>query len=862
MALPITPYAIPLFVAALICLSVAYLGWRRHTHGSVAFSVLLVAVALWAAAYGFEVASVSLLDKLLWSRIQYIGIVTVPVAWMVFALQYSGNIARVPMALLGALLVVPTSTLVLLWNPSTVGLIWRSAGVRESSTISVLELTYGPWFWVHTSYSYAIWAVAAAIFLRTLFRAPHLYRKQGLAVAIAIFAPWILNVVYLSGLSPVPLDPTPFGFTITGVAALWTVTRQQFLDIMPVARAAVIEGIRDGVVVLDADERIVDLNPAAEEIIGMDAGDVLGEHFNDAFSGRIELHELVGDGNELQVEVVLTAAGATPRNFELRSWPLDDGHGEDNGRLIVFRDISGQKRAEEALRGSEERLRVVIEQMPAVLWTTDAELKFTQMLGRGLQQLRMPSNAVNGMDLFEFFGTIDETHPAIAAHLRALEGLPSTYAVELFGRDLECHVEPLIDAQGAPNGIIGVGLDVTEREDLQEQLRQSQKLEAIGRMAGGVAHDFNNLLTAVAGYAQLAQEDLAAIDDEPHALANLRRDLDAIEHASERATSITAQLLAFSRRQVLQPRVLDMNAVIEEMDKMMRRLVGEHVELLAFLDPEVHRIKADPVQIQQVLINLVLNSRDAMPQGGKVNIETMNVEFEDSRAVRYDVIGPGNYAALVVTDNGFGMDERTQQHLFEPFFTTKEEGKGTGLGLSTVYGIVKQSGGFIEVASRVGEGSTFKIYFPAAEKDEAAIAEEAIVASDSQLRGTETVLLVEDEEMVRVLATRVLNSHGYLVLEAEDAEEAIEMCGRHEGPIHLIITDVVMPGMNGRELVVRLSELLPDSAVLYISGYTGGALVEHGVLETGTEFLQKPFSPHRLTQKVREVLDRVPSEES
>ncbi len=736
MALQITPYAISLFVAALICLSVAYLGWRRRTCGSGAFSVLLVAVALWAAAYGLEVASISLSDKLLWSRVQYLGIVTVPAAWLVFALQYSRNILRVPAALLVALLAVPTSTLVLLWNPSTQGLIWRSAGVRESSAISVLELTYGPWFWVHTTYSYTLWAVAAAILLRTLFRAPHVYRKQGLAVGIAIFAPWVLNVMHLSGLSPMPLDPTPFGFTITGVAAFWSVTRQQFLDIMPIARAAVIEGIRDGVVVLDADERIVDLNPAAEEIIGMDAADVLGEHFDDAFSGRIELHELVGDGNELQVEAALTA-GPTRRNFELRRWPLDDEPGEDGGRLIVFRDITGQKRAEEALRGSEERLRVAIEQMPAVLWTTDADLRFTQMLGRGLQQLRMPSDAVTGLDLFEFFGTIDETHPAIAAHLRALDGLPSTYAVELFGRDLECHVEPLIDARGAPNGIIGVGLDVTEREDLQEQLRQSQKLEAIGRMAGGVAHDFNNLLTAVAGYAQLAQEDLSAIDNEPHALANLRRDLDAIEHASERATSITAQLLAFSRRQVLQPRVLNMNAVIEEMDKMMRRLVGAHVELLSLLDPDVHRIKADPVQIQQVLINLVLNSRDAMPQGGKVNIETMNVEFEESYPVRYDVIEPGKYAALVVTDDGFGMDERTQQHLFEPFFTTKEEGKGTGLGLSTVYGIVKQSDGFIEVASTVGEGSTFRIYFPAVDKDEATIAEEAIVVGDSQLRGTE-----------------------------------------------------------------------------------------------------------------------------
>jgi CheY-like chemotaxis protein len=335
----------------------------------------------------------------------------------------------------------------------------------------------------------------------------------------------------------------------------------------------------------------------------------------------------------------------------------------------------------------------------------------------------------------------------------------------------------------------------------------------------------------------------------------LRRDLDAIQHASERATAITAQLLAFSRRQVLHPRVLGLGEVLGDMEKLVRRLVGEHIELRWDVDPDTPPIKADPVQIEQVLINLVLNARDALPEGGNISIETTNVTLEAGRSASYDNVAPGSYALLSVSDDGLGMDAATQSHIFEPFFTTKEEGKGTGLGLSTVYGIVKQTGGFIEVKSQVGEGSTLKIYFPAAAEEPAATGEAKPATTAPQSRGFETILLVEDEEMVRVLATRVLSSHGYLVLEAENGEEALEICRRHEGPIGLLITDVVMPGMNGRELADRLTAMNPDAAVLFVSGYTGGALVEHGALRDGTNFLQKPFSPQHLVERVREVLD-------
>lgn len=843
-----TPYAIPLLGATVICMVVVALAVRRRGPGIASFAVLLCGVSVWSGASGLEIISVPLAQKLFWARVQYIGVVLVPVAWFVFSLQYAGRVRRIGFPLLTALLAIPVTTLAILWNPNATGLIWRSAGLVEGPDFSVLVLRYGSWFWVHVAYSYLLWGAATSIMLLTMRRSPHLYRKQGLAVVVAVCSPLVLNLLYLSGVFA--LDVTPFGFAITGVASFWTLARQQFLDIMPVARESVVEGMRDGVIVLDAEDRIIDLNPAATAIVGKPAPAVIGQSFEAVFSGRVELHELTGEDNELEIEAVLAGEGG-PRTYELRSWPLFDRGREPRGRLMIFRDISRRKRAEDALRGTEERLRVVIEQMPAVLWTTDADLRFTQMLGAGMQQLRLPPDAVDEMDLFELFGTIDKTHPAIASHLRALDGFPTTYSVEWFGRDFECHVEPLIDGRG----VIGVGLDVSERQGLQEQLRQSQKMEAIGRMAGGVAHDFNNLLTAVAGYAQLAHEDLENMDSDPQAIVKLRHDLEAIGHASERATSITSQLLAFSRRQVLQPRTLSLNDTVEEMDSMVRRLIGGHIELQSFLDPECALVKIDPVQVQQVVINLVLNARDAMPNGGKIRFETMNRCVTEPINVPYDVIPEGDYVLLQVTDDGFGMDARTRARLFEPFFTTKEAGKGTGLGLSTVYGIIRQTGGFIEVDSELGQGASFKIYFPAVDVSEEASPAAPREAQAPHLAGSETLLLVEDEEMVRELATRVLNSHGYLVLEAETGDEALEVCRHHEGPVDLVVTDVVMPGMNGSELAKRLADIVPDAGVLFISGYTGGALLEHGVLQDGTNFLQKPFSPDRFIRKVREVLD-------
>ena len=391
----------------------------------------------------------------------------------------------------------------------------------------------------------------------------------------------------------------------------------------------------------------------------------------------------------------------------------------------------------------------------------------------------------------------------------------------------------------------GTQRDVTDQRHLEEQFRQSQKMEAVGQLAGGIAHDFNNLLTAILGNTQLLLRELPPGDSK-------RGDVEEIRKASERAASLTRQLLAYSRRQMLQPVVLDLNVVVAEMDKLLRRLIGEHIALVTVLAPDLGRVKADPNQLEQVIVNLAVNARDAMPEGGKLTIETANVDLDEAFARAHLGSVPGAYAMFALTDTGSGMDATVRAHLFEPFFTTKEVGKGTGLGLATVYGIVKQSDGYISVYSEPGHGSSFKIYLPR-------IATPARAAAGPQkggpARGTETVLVVEDEPAVLSLSRRALEAQGYVVLAASDAASALRVVERHGGMIHLLLTDVVMPGLSGRELADQLAGQRPGIRVLYMSGYPGDAVVQHGTLPSGSAFLQKPFSPDGLARKVRDVLD-------
>jgi PAS domain S-box-containing protein len=414
-------------------------------------------------------------------------------------------------------------------------------------------------------------------------------------------------------------------------------------------------------------------------------------------------------------------------------------------------------------------------------------------------------------------------------------------------------ITPVRDQRGEITHFIAIKAEVSERKRLEQQLRQAQKMEAVGRLAGGVAHDFNNLLTIISGYGGLLLEH-------PSTVEPLRGYVDEIRNASGRAASLTRQLLAFSRQQVLAPRVLGLNAVVANIEKMLKRLIGEDINLVTILQESLWPVKADPGQLEQVLLNLAVNARDAMPNGGVLTIETANVEMDSTSAQSHSPLSPGRYVVLAISDTGIGMDTETQTRIFDPFFTTKEKGKGTGLGLATVYGIVKQSGGYIWVYSEVGKGTTFKIHLPRTEEevDESGPGRKGVEA----LEGTETLLLVEDEDAVRSLVRNVLKEKGYRILEASRGEEALELAEQYWGPIDLLVTDVVMPQMGGRELARRLVSLHPQIKVLYISGYADNPSWYQGGLDSGVAFLQKPFSPEALAHKVREVLGGPPRRRS
>jgi two-component system, cell cycle sensor histidine kinase and response regulator CckA len=562
--------------------------------------------------------------------------------------------------------------------------------------------------------------------------------------------------------------------------------------------------------------------------------------------------ELVGTPSPSWLGVPLRTPAATIGVLVVQHYEDENAYTERDQEFLG--SVGGQialaierKRSEEKVRESEARLRVLVEQLPAVLWTVDRGLRFTSALGAGFARLKIRPDDLVGMSLLDYFETADQTFLPIAAHRRAVSGEPMTFHVEWKSGSYACHVEPLRDSDGQVSGAICMSLDITDRKQLEEQLRQAQKMEAVGRLAGGIAHDFNNLLMVIQGYSDLLVERLP--DGDP-----LRRNAEQIQMASQRASSLTRQLLAFSRKQMLAPKILNVQSVVAEMEKILRRLIGEDVQLETSSAPDLGLIKADRSQIEQVILNLAVNARDAMPQGGWLTIETANVELDASYSHPPAVLSPGRYVMLAVTDNGCGMDAETQAHVFEPFFTTKEKGKGTGLGLATVYGVVKQSGGYVWVYSEPGRGTSFKIYLPRIEETAVPAVRDGKKETQIPERGSETILLVEDEKGVRELAREYLASSGYTVIEAEDGHTALELAAMHVGPIHLLLTDVVMPGISGRELAERVSQIRPGIKIIYMSGYTDQAVVHHGILRNDAVLLQKPFTLMTLAGKLREML--------
>jgi PAS domain S-box-containing protein len=636
---------------------------------------------------------------------------------------------------------------------------------------------------------------------------------------------------------------------------------------------AALESTADGILVVDLEGRIVDFNRQFLSLWGVPPELIAEGRKEDLISSFNHHHAMQTILNQLKDPAAFVASVQeiyrSPEDATFDVWEFRDGRvlerysqpqridGKPVGRVWSFRNITARKRIEEALHSSRERLQHVLVSSPAILFTfTVAEHQIRRI------------NWISD-NLTEIFGypTGDAFDPEWwpgNIHPEDREGVFSQTVTVLLDQGHTIHefrfrhrngeylwtrgeIRLIRDAAGVPVEGVGSWSNITERKRIEEQFRQAQKMEAVGQLAGGIAHDFNNLLTIINGYSEVLLEKLPPSDPS--------RDLiEEIHKAGERSAGLTRQLLAFSRLQVLAPQVIDLNAVVTNTEKMLGRLVGEDIRLTSTLDPELWTVRADPGQIEQVVMNLALNARDAMPRGGRLTIETRNVELDEAYARTNPDARDGPHVLLSVSDTGSGISPELKARIFEPFFTTKGPGKGTGLGLATAYGIVKQSGGHIAVYSEVGVGSSFKVYLPRIEQAFEKPKSQSSISSPQ--RGTETILLAEDEDAVRALIRHVLTGCGYRVLEAANGEEAVRLATRHTGPIHLLITDVVMPGAGGRAVAEEVVALHPGISVLFVSGYTDDAVIRHGVLREGVNFLQKPFAPVALSIKVREVLDQ------
>ncbi len=626
--------------------------------------------------------------------------------------------------------------------------------------------------------------------------------------------------------------------------------------------AALVQSSGDAILSMTVDGVITSWNPAAERLFGWSAIEAIGRPVSslappDRVTEWNESMERLRLGAQIeQFETVRVCKEGKQIDVSVSLSPIHDQSGLLIGASKTVRDITERKSLEDQFRQAQRRLQHVLASSPAVLFTVavaaDQTWGITWTSDNLPEILGYSPSAALGKDWW--LGNIhSEDRDKVVAQFQA--DLPSqersTHEYRFRHGDgsyrwTRGELRLIRDEAGKAVEAVGSWSDITERKNLEDQFRQAQKMEAVGRLAGGVAHDFNNLLTIINGYGELVLGKLSAADPS-------RPLIREIVAAGDRAAGLTRQLLTFSRKAIIEPKILDLKVVVADVDKMLRRILGEDIQLAIVVDPELGAVKADPGQIEQVVMNLVVNARDAMPQGGQLTVEVRNAELDEAYAREHLDARAGPHVLLAVSDTGCGMDQATMTRLFEPFFSTKGE-KGTGLGLATVHGIVKQSGGHVGVYSEVGRGTTFKVYLP--RLAQRAPPEKARPEQAAMPRGSETVLLVEDEDGVRALSRHVLQSSGYIVLEAHDGLEAIRVAEQHKGRIDLLLTDVVMPRMSGREVAERLAGMHAGMKVLFLSGYTDDAVVRHGILEAEVAFLQKPFSPGSLAAKVREVLDR------
>ena len=850
-----TPFAFLMMVGGIASLVISAFAWhRRLAVGAKALALVALSLAVWSLSDAVALGYTQLPPKLFWTRMEYLGIVGAPVFWYILALQYSSSGRKPTRRQMLALGILPLVTTVLVWTNDFHGLMRHNVSLARIGPYYAIAKTYGVWFWVHTAYSYVMMLAGAFLLIRTALSSPQVYRGQALSLVVAALLPWVANVLYvLRQGSVLRMDMTPMAFTLSCIGVAWGLFRFGLLDIVPAARDTVIENMTDGVMVLGAQGHIVDINPAAQDVLNCRASEVIGQPFSEVTTIAANLIGRYRDAASVHTEVTLQQAGE-PRSFDLRISPLYDSNRRYVGRLIVFRDITERKLASQRIQESLAQLSTLVDSLQMGVLVEDDTGRILQVNRQFGTMLALPgySQDLRGTDYGQVVAEIKKLLMAPDAFEQQIEK-PVALGKQVVGKEIALTDGRILECDGIPilvgeqrKGHLWLWRNVTERKRFEAQVHEVQKMEAIGRLAGGVAHDFNNLLTVMNGYSQFLWESLTPEDP-------LREDVEQIRLAGAQAAVLTRQLLAFSRRQTLEMRVLNVNEILDGLVKMLARLIGEDITIEMKLAEDLGYVRADIGQMEQVLVNLVTNARDAMPSGGTLTIETANVELDASYSTDHFEAERGQYVLLAVRDTGHGLSPDAREHLFEPFFTTKPEGEGTGLGLAMVYGIIKQSGGSIEIPSVPEGGTTVNIYLPIVDE----MPEETgdSFSETSPPKGAETILVVEDRDDVRRVTANMLRRLGYTVLEKPSGAAAIDLLRTIREPVDLVLTDVIMPAMDGVEMMARACQTRQCLKVLYMSGYTDERIVDHGALEAGASVIYKPFTIEAIAARVREVLD-------
>lgn len=844
----------PQLLACLSSIGVGIYVWRRRNiHGAQALLVVMLAMAEWSLLSALHKAVPELSTKLFLARIQYLGIVTTLPALLVFVVQYTGCDRWVTGRNVLLLSVFPVTTLFMAWTNPYHGLLWKNVTLDVNGAAPIAIYRYGLFFWLWVCFSYGITLICTLLLIRMWVVSERIYRKQVPIMLLGFVVPWTANGLYLAHMSPWPgIDMTSIAFTLTGIFLGVGLFWGRILDIVPVAHRTVLENMQDGIVVLDHLDRVAHLNRAARAILDFPKANVIGQTAAQVFENVPALSERILEIREAKVEITLPMK-AGQRHFDLDMSVLRDQRGKTAGRLISLHDVTQRKSAEEALRKSEKIYRDLTESIPLAIFQTDRKGHISFANRYALDLLGYKSEDLNDDLTFFSFVAPEDRERALANFSKRFEGKwigENEYMIlnKSGNRVPVLLYADVIRENEGRSGIRGFVIDQSEQKKaekekskLEAQLLHAQKMEAVGTLAGGVAHDFNNLLMSIQGHTSLIRLKNKGSDFETE-------HVEGIEASVRRGANLTKQLLGFAREGKFEVKPLNLNPILADSAKLFGRT---RKEISVHLKPAdgVWSVEADQGKMDQVFMNLFINAWHAMPGGGKLFLETENLHL-DKRTARLKQLSPGRYVKISVVDEGVGMSKEVQQRIFDPFFTTRKFGTGTGLGLASVYAIIKNHGGHIELQSAPGKGTSFMLYLPASHQT---VVRETEKFPTIQ-RGKGTILLVDDELMVLQVGREMLETIGYRILAAESGPEAIDLYRQNKDIVDLVVLDLVMPGMGGSETFDRLKSLNPGLKVLLSSGYRlDGEAAK--ILKRGCQgFIQKPFDISGISLKLKSLL--------